>query len=405
MYMRLGGRYRLSIVELCAIKCSTQLGRMISPGMTQSYISTVFVLLEIFPIKFFSCEIIVMDNVGLNILYIKSLIDSNPGSYDDIGNALNNLEKILEKENMSQNDRLLYCVSFHEEFQMISSYLEDKQLIKATINKQKVSLLRYLQTIFKTYFKFDKYLSDVLHETAMRFSEFMKGITFFKGLDVEVLRPIYHRTTSCGVSKKDATYASKHLDCNGVVDDTDEYERRRTNVRNCLIERLVYGLLFTKYYKQNQDLGHSYQILHVDHFHFQSCYQGSVLSVHPLSFVGDIPISLTIETVNSNKSIIEVYTKTFDASSQSYHPNVDCQRTIIDKETHVRIDERKVQTFDSQKNWKDQKYVVAGGSNPKIRILGRSRCIVKIGRKQMIKYKGKYISLSDAKRIEKGHKI
>lgn len=344
-----------------------------------------------------------MDEIVFALLNITHLIKTFPTYFDVIGHALMDLEKMLSKTKLSDAERLHYCINFHEDFIRIVSYLKDKRHIKFKINKDEISLLRFSKTVMEDGFSFDEYMSTVLNKTAKIFSDFMKGITFFKGLDPEVRRPIYHRPTSCGLSNNDKHYASNHLDCTTIVDNTDEYERRRRNVKNCLVERLVYDQLFRKYYRKQQNFGHSYQLLHLGHFNFKSCYPGSILTVHPIKFISDVPTSLTIEIVNNTKTVIEQYTKTVNVITGDYDASVNCYRIIVDKETHVKIDETKIQTYDLQKPWEDQQYQVAGGIK-KMRVLGRVRRVLKIGNKNMIRYNGKFIPLASAKRIDKQRK-
>lgn len=340
--------------------------------------------------------------IDYHLLNIVKIVKKKPDAYTEIGQELYDLQQYMKKSKMSKTERLGFSERYHSELMILFEYLNDKRFTNVILeNNKEVSLLSFQTTLIVNQFLYNEYLNTISDKVNVVCREFMKGITYFKGRDISIDRPIYHRTTSCGIAKKNnAQYVKDNLNCTNVADNTDEFERRRLNVRNCLIERMVYDQIYQRFHLVNQNIGHLVQILDVDRVNFQSCFPGSVLQMHQIEFLNKLPVSLTIEISNSNKTIVEHYKKELNSNNE-YMPDVVCTRSIVDKETHVKIQESKIQSFDAEQLWKGQRYFLAGGDKRIIKVLGRKRRIHKIGLKNMVQYKGQFISLSEARKQEK----
>lgn len=339
-----------------------------------------------------------MDQIYKDLLSISQLIKATPKSFQEITDVLYSLQLYMEKAKLTANMKLTLLKECREILDQIAKYIKNKRMKHKTRNGELISMLSFKEKLLDAQFNYTPHLLKLLDKTAHIFSEFMKGITYFKGQDTDVGRPIYHRTTSCG-PRNDKDFKKNNLNCNNIGDAYDEFERRRLNVRNCLLERFIYDQLFNRYYDVPQDDKHIYQMHDIDRYNFYTCFQGTIFSIKPIKFVNNMPVALSFNMTNNNKSKTETYYRELDAFGNTYLPNVRCHRTIIDKESHMTINESKIQSFDAEKVWANQ--VVTGGGSIKLKVLGRNRRIHKIGRKHMVMYNGRFISLSVAKKMDK----
>lgn len=194
------------------------------------------------------------------------------------------------------------------------------------------------------------------HQTTTIFGRFMKGITYFNNTPI-LGSPIYHRLSSCGPNPTPDSYVTANLDCLGEnyqIGDTEDLIRRRQNIKNCIIERIVYDRLYTNITTKNQqDFGHIIQLIQKMRMNFSRCFTGTAdveveVFYHPQ--YDFIPIKTVITIPSTNKEVIEEYIRSIDAlpsienNQLTYNPTIRLRRILRDFENHVEIVEEKEQT-------------------------------------------------------------
>ena len=165
------------------------------------------------------------------------------------------------------------------------------------------------------------------------FNEFCKGITYFQN-EVVIERPSYHRDASCGESDKTAMDKFTIL----ATDAPGEAIRKKTAVRLCYIERLVYDALYSKILYA-QDLSHLFEKQIMDHLHLHY-FPNETISIEITYDCVILPVALTVKTMNHNGlPTIEKFTKPWTSSI------VRCEKTEAGK-LYV-----KTQSFVQEEAW------------------------------------------------------
>lgn len=172
------------------------------------------------------------------------------------------------------------------------------------------------------------------------FTEFCKGITYFSNEIEEEVRPIYHRSISCGPKTLESQTKFREKDINSK----QIKDMKMSYLKRCLIERLIYDEIYNHVLHQ-QDLGHMLELqkvkrLYQDTFGFESF-------VITLRYMKSIyPITLTINTYNYDNLVC---TETFRKNIKdfAYKDEVSCERhDVIRKEKY-----EKIQTFSEESPW------------------------------------------------------
>ena len=257
---------------------------------------------------------------------------------------------------------------------LINANITDRYVLKMN---ERIRILKFNEQIRKHYINnrnimsardssFGNFLSLTINDfpnnlekqTTVIFSRFMKGITYFNNTPVHGT-PIYHRPSSCGPNPTLPSYEDENLKClqeHFENNNNEELIRRRGNIKNCVMERIIYNNLY-KYIttKPYQDFGHTIQYMQKLRVNFTECFRGTVdievnIEYHPeYNF---IPIKLYVIIPSISKEIIEEYTRTIDSLPTTgnnfivYNPTIHLRRVIKDFENNIEIYEEREQSED-----------------------------------------------------------
>ena len=176
------------------------------------------------------------------------------------------------------------------------------------------------------------------HLPTQLFTEFCKGITYFKNQNVKE-RQIYHRKNSCGSGSK--TIAEKFKKQYSY----DKIVSNKEHMRTCYIERLIYDDIYfnTLHY---QDFEHNEELLKMIRL-YDDIYKGSIRIEIWYKYKTPIEIKITTKApknFNEFYMIEEQYIKSPNSNI------VRCNKSIkyIDNSSKNYY---KVQTFDKEEKW------------------------------------------------------
>jgi hypothetical protein len=161
------------------------------------------------------------------------------------------------------------------------------------------------------------------------FSNFCKGITYFKnniGID-EI--PVYHREQSCG--SKEMTASEKFVE--------SDNKNKQIYLRNCYIERFIYDQIYINTF-HNQNIEHLIELRQIERLYQNAFpYENLVIKV---SYRDDIhPCCLVLTyTTKDGLLIRETYTKSIN--NQINH----CKKFSSDGNEY-----EKIQTYDQEVGW------------------------------------------------------
>ena len=276
-----------------------------------------------------------------------------------LGNSLEDFRMALLFRPLDEESRFMFCMEHRGQLREIITTLKSNKdayfYYRNQTNRRRIFLVSYNDTIFKQLLHCHVYLPSTF--VTHTFRELMRGITLFLDDDKHG-HPAYHRSTSCGPKRASDTYFENNMNCRKVMDDTDEFLRRRMNTKNCYIERKVYDAMF-KYHMQVrvQDLKHEHIKIRTERDMFETCWGSTLVDVNVIH-ERHCPMMVTIIYIAPTKTIVETYEKTvLDPVNTSYDEEVRCKRTIHDGESHVTIEEQKTQTFRSgELPWSDQAF-------------------------------------------------
>lgn len=171
-----------------------------------------------------------------------------------------------------------------------------------------------------------------------QFLRFIQGVTLFREDGDDVLEkqlgiPAYHRSASCGPDNASHAYKHDNMSCRDVQD-LDELRRRRRNIWNCRIERLIYDGMYTRFFNE-QNNGHKLQLAHVERDLFETCFavlHMSLIRVKISSWDENVPIKLEISyntQINPHKYMIITETYTRKHKSGLYEADVFGERVAL----------------------------------------------------------------------------
>ena len=176
------------------------------------------------------------------------------------------------------------------------------------------------------------------HLPTQLFTEFCKGITYFKNQTVEE-RPVYHRKDSCGTGKK--TISDKFKEQYSI----DKLVSKKEHMRNCYIERLMYSNIYL-YTLHAQDIAHNDELQLMERLYDQ--VYNDFINIK-IVYEKRTPVEINILTnskINYNDfyQIVEQYIK---------EPNsniVKCNKTVTHGDLPIKK-YYKIQTFDKEEEW------------------------------------------------------
>ena len=276
----------------------------------------------------------------------------------NFGISLENLRIHLSTITISDEEKYKFCMDFREYILELKKLLDELGRQKRFLyGNRQISIISYNTTILNNIFNYLTFYANLRNIVTTTFNEFMKGITYFQ-TNSSVSRPIYHRDQSCGPNNANTIYKKNNLNCEINIDN-DELIRRRTNSKNCYIERLVYDKLWVHFMSQPQNIGHGNELLNTDYEYF------ATISID-IKYDNHFPSKLIITFTNPIKIIIESYSKNIISYKPIIYNNVnDCERIIFDKENNIKIKENKQQNFDNIQLWINQSYEQIGGKKSK----------------------------------------
>lgn len=170
------------------------------------------------------------------------------------------------------------------------------------------------------------------------FTQFVKGITYFKIEEQQLRLPIYHRNVSCG---------SKELTSEQQFIDTMFGPKKDKLIERCYLERTIYNILYNKIL-DSQDFGHRFEYLNISRI-YQNYYPNVYIDIE-IEYLIDTnyPLRIIINKLDAiSKVIIEtqIYTKTIDTITHIYENIIRCE-----KKNSVN-NYVKLQTFDKEEDW------------------------------------------------------
>jgi len=157
------------------------------------------------------------------------------------------------------------------------------------------------------------------------FTEFIKGITYFKNEDENKNHiPIYHRAASCGTSSNH--FRNQYLKCYST-NLPENIEIKKKHIFKCYLERMIYDHIYkyltfnyqpgAVYVPLEQNEGHRFQLSERAH-NFNSCFLGMKIDINIL-YDNFFPIILEIEyKIDDNIIKKETYEKFLEIQNNLY---------------------------------------------------------------------------------------
>jgi hypothetical protein len=209
-------------------------------------------------------------------------------------------------------------------------------LSKTVLTKDEIAEMRRIHDgFYMTTLNIKKPGVRFYHAPTKCFTEFVKGITYFKN-EASSESPIYHRYNSCGSKDSDTTEALK------IVLSNSSYTKaqKQKYLWNCYVERCIYNEIYQRLFDQ-QDVRHMYQIIDiVTLLDTYLGYNSLVIKVEFDTHMHVIPITCIISFIEKGKTIREVYHK--------HNGHVHGKRFIDGK-----LVADKIQTFEQETPWID----------------------------------------------------
>ena len=212
----------------------------------------------------------------------------------------------------------------------------DKEFYKTCMDED---LSRALTTAYNRIYihiRYNAIIESLQRDATKYFTEFAKGITYFRSEKQELRDPVYHRNASCG-SKNQKSYMRFTKERFGP--DKSHY------VYRCLLERLIYDKIYENTLRL-QDLGHKHELETVQRI-YDEYFPVNSLKIKKLEYIGEMPYLLIVGHYFQDSLIGEErYVRYIDGSNQ-YQPQVDCEKEDILAQKRYE----KVQTYDGPTDW------------------------------------------------------
>jgi len=201
----------------------------------------------------------------MSIVFFQNLIDRHNSQ-----EIANRLEIMLES--IEPADRELFALKNIDLIKQMWSHVHHNNeyvMIKGTRRKLKSCIDLFLKPLINQEQDVDTFRN---HYCTRMFLQFIQGITlFYEDGPTDIGKPAYHRAASCGPDKiTTQQYRKENLTCAGV-DEAKELIRRRRNVSNCYIERIIYDRLYNNIVGE-QNFKHRMQKFQVEREMFESCF-------------------------------------------------------------------------------------------------------------------------------------
>jgi len=201
----------------------------------------------------------------------------------------------------------------------------------------KKSLMAVYNVIYSTL-KYKQYWENKERLASKTFTEFCKGVTYFKSEFQPTRWPMYHRNASCGSGRltSDSRFVRTLYG-----PDSSKY------VTRCLLERRIYDLIYTHIVGM-QDIGHKYELEKVQRI-YEKYHPEEAIKIGHIDFEGMLPIRVQVDVYIANTIVSsEIYEKT-SYNINEYMDDVYCYKKDLVKQTCYE----KVQTFDNAKEWSE----------------------------------------------------
>jgi len=278
-------------------------------------------------------------NISLNTKINNKVLNSNNIIIRDFIESLNAFYNEIKKYNT--NDINIFIKNNIKNLENLKDTLVSKNRIiynniyDNTVKNNLTNMFR------KIYIKLDynKYLENRQKFVTTIFTEFAKGITYFKTELQESRFPVYHRNASCGT--KNVTTQTKFAKTL-FGPDKSKY------VQRCYIERMLYDNIYNHIIGL-QDIGHMVELRIITQIYEK--YFPEKTSKLNIIYNNDFPISLTIDFYNKKNTITNIMDKKIEfykklKLNNSYEDNVIC----INKDIINKINITNQQNFDSTTN-------------------------------------------------------
>lgn len=194
-------------------------------------------------------------NQSIDIKVQDSILD-----FKNVSNLVQSMENvILFIKNLSDNDKQLFIEKYLKKLLFFRNIIGscDKNTFCKCYNKEtKSKLIRcYNQIIIplnfnRTYEIKTKLITEI-------FTNFVRGITYFKSEFQDFRYPIYHRNASCGSTNQ--TSDEKFVKTLYGPD-------KSLYVQRCYIERKIYDKIYKRFFNY-QDIGHLHELKIVEQYY------------------------------------------------------------------------------------------------------------------------------------------
>lgn len=288
-----------------------------------------------------------MDHIknALRVVMIKRLNFANASMNSKIDNRTLDKQDVVEFLDSLDNFYKTLTVSGIGNFKtFIQTYNKELDVLKSTLatDDKKFfeqvytnNLSDHMKSIHDAIFgrmKYNRTIKVLEQEVTKTFTEFTKGITFFRSEFQDERYPNYHRDASCG-SKNQKSYQRFVKTLYGPKN--DEY------IKRCLIERLIYDKLYEGHLRL-QDIAHTYELQEVKIL-YEKYFPNLSLKISMINYNDEKkPVSVSIEYHNKDGlAILERYSKPID------NADVYCIKQYYQIEEYYE----KIQNFDNHADW------------------------------------------------------
>ena len=253
-------------------------------------------------------------------------------------NAVDNLQNLHEmSKSMNMRERFNFVMEHKKSLESIWNIIKGKNnmvLINGNRQHFRKAITSYLQPIVLNSNGIDAFIMRHVSEC---FLHFIQGITLFRENGDDVMAPnlgtpAYHRAASCGPELASLEYKNDNMSCLGVKQ-ADELRRRKRNIWNCNLERLIYDAMFEKYFSE-QNYRHRYQMIHVERELFETCFPLIELHIALVNVKWDNHMPVQLDLVYKKKwnateyvMVKEVYKRRVNRNGL-YELLVFCERLV-----------------------------------------------------------------------------
>jgi len=275
-------------------------------------------------------DLSVNSKVDNKILSVKeSIVDNFIKALNDFYNSINN-SKITDFTNFIKKNV--------EELSKLKDTLDGQYRVlydKVYDSTIKAKFLALDRKIF-IKIKYNDYMTTKQRLVTRLFTDFSKGITFFKKEFQDGRFPVYHRNSSCGSNRITSDIRFTKMQ---YAQDKSKY------IQRCYFERYMYDRIYNNIIGM-QDIGHMNELQLITRI-YESYFPQQTINIY-LQFIGDYPIAIIFELNKENKYDKTVIFKKKLKADNTYEDNISCIYTDNMDKTNNSITD---QTFDSIKEF------------------------------------------------------